>query len=96
MSEKENKGFFPLIIGGGISVITALLLILVFAGLIKAFNMGSGIIKPINQFIKALAIFIGCFFCVRESKGLVKGVGIGLIFTIIIYLLFALLSSSFL
>lgn len=93
MSEKENKGFLPLIIGSGISVITALLFILVFAGLIKGFNMGSGVIKPVNQFIKALAIFIGCFFCVKECKGLIKGAIIGVAFTIIIHLLFALVGS---
>lgn len=44
----------------GISVIVTLAAVLLFAFLIKIFSIGSSVITPVNQVIKALAIFLGC------------------------------------
>jgi len=83
-------------IGKGVStsIIITLISILIFAFVIQLFGMGGDILKPVNQFIKALSIFLGCFFSVRGKNGYLKGGIIGLIATVITYLLFSLFTGS--
>ena len=91
-SERESGGFFSSIIKGVLlSTIIALIGVLVFALVIKLLCLNSAAVKTVNQFLKVLAIFLGCFFSITESKGLIKGAFIGGLSSIIIYLLFALL-----
>ena len=90
-SERVGGGFFSSIIKGVLfATIIALVGVLVFALVIKYLCLNSAAIKTINQFLKVLAIFLGCFFSIGESKGLIKGALIGGLSSVIIYLLFAL------
>ena len=95
MEKSEKSAFFGTIIkGASISVVFLTASILIFAGLITATGLSDAVIKPVNQFIKVISIFLGCFFSIKESKGFLKGLIIGLLFTVISYLLFALIGGN--
>lgn len=56
----------------GISVIVTLAAVLLFAFLIKIFSIGASVITPVNQVIKALAIFLGCLLVAARYQGLAQ------------------------
>lgn len=90
------KLFFASIIKAvTIAVVAALTGILVFAFIIKIATLPSAAVKAVNQFIKAISVFCGCFFALKESNGLARGATVGVLFTVIIYLIFTLISGEF-
>ncbi len=80
-----------------IALCISLVLVLVFAFLLKFTNIPDSIIFPINQVIKGISIFIGVFISLKKSKelGLVSGLLIGLIYTFLAFLVFSILSRNF-
>lgn len=92
-SAKINEHLFQVIKGVMVSLITMLACVLVFAFVIYTASLDSGVIFPVNCFIKVFAVFIGCFFSVRGKRGFIKGGLIGAISIILSYLLFALFAS---
>ena len=91
----SEKGFFSTIIKGALcSVIITLFSVLIFALIVKFALLNSGVIKAVNQFIKILSVFLGCAFSVRGKMGLIRGALIGVISTIITYLLFSLFAGT--
>ena len=91
----SNKNFFQSIIKGLIiSLIFILFFICIFALLISLFNIPNEAIKPINQLIKILAVFIGCFFSISGEKGLLKGLVLGTIITLVTYLIFSIIAKT--
>lgn len=80
-----------------IALCLSLILVLVFAFLLKFTNIPDSIIYPINQVIKGVSIFLGVFISLKKSKelGLVSGLLIGFIYTILAFLVFSILSGSF-
>ncbi len=95
MSEVKGSGNIKQIVKGLLtSVIIALFSVLAFAFIVKLAMLNSGIVKAVNQFIKILSVFLGCVFCIREKVGLLKGGLIGLLFTVLVYLIFALIGSE--
>ena len=101
VKESNSTGGFHLIglIAKGtlISLCISLILVLVFAYLLKFTNIPESIIFPINQVIKGISIFLGVFISLRKSKelGLVSGLLIGLIYTILAFLVFSILAGTF-
>lgn len=88
-------GYF--IKGTLIALCISLVLILVFAFLLKFTNIPDTAIAPINQVIKGVSIFLGVFIGMKKSKelGLVCGLLIGLSYTLLAFLVFSILSGSF-
>ena len=85
------KEFFSGIIKAVFSaVIITLVGVLIFAGIVKFALLSQGVIKAVNQFIKILAIFLGCSFSIRGNHGLIRGLVMGFLTTVITYLLFSL------
>lgn len=80
--------------GVSTGLIFTLIAILIFAFVLKVFNLDSGIIKPVNQFIKIIGIFLGCYFSLSGKAGFLKGIAVGFITTILTYLLFSLFTNS--
>ncbi|MBE5753930.1 MAG: TIGR04086 family membrane protein [Clostridiales bacterium] len=95
MSENVEKGaFFSSIIkAAALSVIVSLVGALIFALVLSFTNLDSGVIKTVNQFIKILAVFLGCFFFIKDNAGLFKGLISGALSAFITYLIFALISG---
>ena len=92
----ENKFFSSILKGVLCSVIITLLSVLIFAFIVKFTLLGNGVIRAVNQFIKIISILLGSAFFIRGDKGLIKGAILGLLTTIIIYLLFSLFSGGLL
>lgn len=98
IKKSENKNFIISILKGAlISVCVSLVCILVFAFFIKLTNMSDGIIKPINQVIKVLSILIGTIIAVKKTKqkGLISGIFVGLLYTVLAFVVFSALNGSF-
>lgn len=88
---QNNQNFFSGVIKGALfAIIVSLVSILLFAIIIKVAYLNTGVIKAVNQFIKILSVFLACTFCLGNRAGLIGGVLIGLIYTLVTYLLFAL------
>lgn len=97
-SDTNRKGFFMQVFKGVIYATSfSLISILIFALIIKFFGMTDALIIPINQVIKVVSIFTGTFFALKEclNKGLLKGKFIGLLYTIVAYIMFSALSGTF-
>lgn len=83
-------------VGKGIALaaVITLAIVLVFALFIKLFSIGSSVIVPVNQVIKVLAIFLGCFFCLKPGKTALKGALCGLGAAIVTYFIFAAIAGA--
>ena len=91
----ERAGFFSGIIKGALTaVIITLVGVLIFAGITKFTLFNNGVIKAVNQFIKILAIFLGCSFNIRGNNGLIRGGVLALLSTVITYSLFSLFCGT--
>ena len=80
-----------------IALCTSLVLVLVFAFILKFTNISDSVINPINQVIKGVSIFLGVFVGLKKCKelGLVSGLLIGFIYTLLAFVVFSLLSGNF-
>lgn len=92
---KSNKG--GLVKGSIVALVSTLILILIFAVVLKFVELNDSFIMPINQVIKVVSIFLGVKVMLKncKEKGLLRGVLLGLIYTLISYTAFSLLSKSF-
>lgn len=83
--------------GGLIATAISLILILIFAFIIKIIGISDNLISPINQVIKTISILIGIIFALKDKqeKGLICGVVTGLIYTIIAFVVFSILNGCF-
>lgn len=93
----NNSFLISILKGSLIATATSLVGILFFAFLIKLFGITDGFLKPVNQIIKCVSILLGVFFALKNSneKGLLKGVLIGLIYTLLAFVVFSALNGSF-
>ena len=82
--------------GSLVSVSVSLVLILILALLIKFLNIPDGAIQPVNQAIKIISILFGVIAALKNfpQKGLLTGALIGLIYTILAFMFFSLLSGQ--
>lgn len=97
-AKKIDKSMIISILKGSfIAIAISLVCILFFAFIIKLFGLGDAWLKPVNQAIKAVSILVGVFFGLGKikDKGLVKGLIIGLIYTLLAFIVFSILNGSF-
>lgn len=94
MDSDKSSGILCVIKGTFLMLITVLAGILIFAGIIKLASLSEGVVKPVNQFIKILSVFLGCFFSVRGKLGFLKGGSIGTLGMAVTYLFFSLLGGE--
>ncbi|MBQ8749156.1 MAG: TIGR04086 family membrane protein [Clostridia bacterium] len=94
----NNKNMITALLKGSfIALLISLVGILIFALFLKFVDINDSWIMPINQVIKVLSIFFGVksFLKNCEGKGLIKGALLGLVYTLFAFVVFSLLSSSF-
>ena len=95
----QNKRVFWSQILKGLLMATSISLvaILLFALIIKFVGITDKLIMPINQVIKVVSIFMGVFVALKQNacKGWVKGMLIGMLYTVVAYILFSALSGAF-
>ncbi len=80
-----------------VSISISLIAILVFAVFLRFVSLPDIVIKIINQVIKVLSILFGVKATLKKdkSKGLIKGIASGVLYTITSYLVFSVLIASF-
>lgn len=96
--EKKDKSFLLAMIKGSlVALCVSLVGILIFAFILKFANISDGAIRPINQIIKGISILIGVFVAMRklDKMGLVGGLLIGLLYTILAFVVFSILDGNF-
>ena len=87
--------FIAIVKSSLIAVVSSLVLILVFAIIIKFTGIDDKIILVINMVIKSLSVVIGVLFGIKNARlGAVKGIASGLLFVIVSYILFAIINLS--
>jgi len=93
---KTNRSLILDVIKGVVfSLVISMVLIILFAIIIRFANIPDSLIMPINQIIKVISILFGSIIALKGSnKGLIKGVLIGAIYAILAYFVFSILSRS--
>ena len=77
-----------------LSICISLSMICIFAFVVKMTKMNSNTVKIVNQFIKIISVFIGCFFSLKGEKGIIKGGISGIGFNILIYSIFLIFGQN--
>ena len=79
------------------AVIASLILVLIFALIIKLTEMSGGVIKPIVQVLKVISVFYGVLVGLKgiEKRGYIWGAVIGLLYTVFAFFIFSILDSNF-
>jgi len=79
------------------AVILSLILVFAFALIVLIAGLPSGFIRPGAQVIKVLSIFWGVLVALRgiEKRGWLFGMLIGLLYTVIIFLIFSIIDTNF-
>ena len=99
MNEKVTKSsFFVALLKGSLMALSiSLIAICIFAFILRFFDIKAEAIKPINQVIKIVSILIGSFYGLKKNKemGLITGFLIGIVFTILAFIVFSILNGSF-
>ena len=91
----RSKDFFVSVLkAAALSLIFGLCGILIFALIVKFAAPKESVIKTVNQFIKVISVFLGCFFAVKGNLGIVKGSLAGAVFTLLLYAVFAIMSGA--
>lgn len=91
----ETKTFFSSVLrSAALALLFSLSGILIFALVVKFSALDQTVIKIVNQFIKVIAVFIGCFFSVKGKMGIIKGAIAGAVSTFLLYAIFALMSGT--
>ncbi|MGN0748587.1 MAG: TIGR04086 family membrane protein [Christensenellales bacterium] len=93
----DQKVWLTVLKGSLIALSVSLVSILIFAFFIKYVAVPTSAIKPINQVIKGLSLFIGTFIALKkiDKMGLINGLLIGLIYTILAFVVFSILDGHF-
>lgn len=83
--------------GALIALSISLVGILIFAFFIKYVAISTDAIKPINQVIKGVSLLIGTFIALKKvnQMGLIHGLLIGLLYTILAFIVFSILDGNF-
>lgn len=94
---KENALFLPALKGTFFALCISLFSILLFAIIIKFTGITDGVIKPINQVIKVISIFVGTLIAYKKNKnlGITKGLIVGILYTTLAFLIFSILDGNF-
>ena len=89
--------FVSILKGSLLALSVCLIAILIFAFVLRTFTISDNVIRPVNQAIKIVSIFFGVFFGLKKSKnmGLISGMLIGHLFTIISFVSFSILDGNF-
>lgn len=91
----QKQDIIDLLRGTIIAVIVSLILVLIFALIVNLVDVGENIIVPVNQVIKIISVFTGCFIGIKNrSKGVVKGALIGLLYTVLSIFVFGIISKE--
>lgn len=93
---EKNIIFIKIIKGVGISIIFTLICLTIFSALLTYTNLSESLIQPVVISVTGISIFVGSFFATRKVKknGIIKGIAVGLIYIILIYLISSVVNNA--
>jgi putative membrane protein (TIGR04086 family) len=92
----DRKSFIADILKAAIySLFFCVVSVLLLALILKLFELDIGGLGIINQVLKCISVFLGCFIAVRPDKGFFKGLLGGLVFVLLSNIVFCILGGSF-
>lgn len=96
-SEKQVSFMSAILKGSLMALSVCLILILIFAFALRFIAIDDSLIRPINQVIKTVSILVGTFYGLKKCNGmgLISGLVIGVLFTIIAFIAFSVLDGCF-
>ena len=94
--ERNNIGFLNILKGALASVSFSLIFILIFALIIRFFNIPDSWIFPVNQAIKLVSLFVGISIALKDNKqkGFVKGMILAISYFVLSFVIFSILQSK--
>ena len=97
LNNEKSGRLISLVKGVCAGLCVAMVSILLFAFVLRFTNVSDKLITPVNQVIKGVSIFFGVFVGLGKLKknGLLYGLLIGLLFTVVAFLVFSLLDGTF-
>lgn len=91
---KEQSALSQILKGVCLGVIFNFIAVIVFSFIIEIAGITDNVIKPVNQFIKIISVFISCYFTLEGNKGYLKGLTVGLFVFLITNVIFWLISGG--
>ena len=91
---KEESALSQILKGVCLGVIFNFIAVIVFSFIIEITGITDNVIKPVNQFIKIISVFISCYFTLEGNKGYLKGLTVGLFVFLITNVIFWLISGG--
>ena len=94
---KRKNLLFDVIKGALVSVSITLVIILLFAVIVRFLNISDSWIFPINQVIKVISIIFGVIVLLKNNreKGFLKGLLLGIIYFLLSFFVFSILQGNF-
>lgn len=95
---KDKKQVIISIFSGTLlAIASTLIMILLFALIIRFFNISDGAIFPVNQVIKVVSLFLGIMIVLKKNnqKGFLKGLLLGLLYFVLSTIVFSILQGGF-
>ena len=88
----------PYVLSALVALLVTVVLILVLAIVLTFADLDSGVIRPINQVIKVISIFVGVLVLLRQVKksGIVNGSILAVLYTIVSTGVFSILMGEIL
>ncbi len=94
-NERTNNDFFQVAKGVGVALAFSLIAVIIFASVLRFTTIPSNAVYPVNQTIKIIAVCIGSLLFIRGEKGLIKGLLLAGVYTMLSYLTFSSLGGDF-
>lgn len=97
-TDSEKQSVFLTVLKGSLFALSiSLVLILIFAFILRFVPIKDEAIAPVNQVIKGISVLIGTLVAMRKCKemGLITGLLIGLFYTVFAFITFSILDRQF-
>ena len=97
IAKEKNNNILKIIKGSIISIITTMILLTIFAALLTYTEISENTIFPVVLVISGVSILIGSSITTRKLKkqGMINGGLIGLVYTLILYVISSLFTMQF-
>lgn len=94
---KEENMIINVLKGASISLLTTVILLIIFSLLLTYTNIQENVINPVIIMITAVSILIGSSIGIGKMKkdGLINGAIVGVVYMIVIYLISSILNWKF-
>lgn len=94
---KEENMIINVLKGAGISLLTTVILLIIFSLVLTYTNIQENVINPVIIMITAVSILIGSSIGIGKMKkdGLINGAIVGVVYMIVIYLISSILNWKF-